>query len=692
MPLGSAALPLALGVVLYLLYHGSLTRTIWLGLNILDTLRALRLTRPNGRAVGQVTRRKAMRQALILWIVYVAGQSVGSIPDRLLGWLPLYDTVKIIVLCGFLATRVISSTSIYRSLLIPLLRKYQTPIDLSLLLIHSILALGAHYLLWIPLDVVRSVYRQAVGLSAGLWGTSGPVLVLGSVPLLRRSWGRERTEEVEMDEVVEEEAQRISGGEGTAGDGSAEEAPRSSNGEADVDGEAPRRWLTPGPAIPGRLLQTVQTNLPIARTESESEPNLDHGEARDQIPEQARGVTTVSEVSVEAGGLSHAGPSTLASTLPPTLASTPDRPRSGGSTLAVPVVPTLRRSPRLHRTQAVHVDRSRHDDANSAQVIPILEGRPSMVHVFHAGNQSDPSSSEDSGDVPEPVRLLQVGRTRSHPAPRIPSLKSVNVAHNHLSRYPTLPDPKHPALFSAVPPTSKEIGSGYGNVKGNGNGNGNGKAKGPPPRTNQGKSKIGVASQFMTLGGALQVHSAPALGRQGIVTKGKRPGPGPQRSNSVVLPVRPLPRNTTSTNPSDHPPNFNSGSTKDEPPVRSVSAKSVVPLPSVSSQEQAQTRNDPSAPSQAPTRIVTAAKARSVRSTTRSIVISDDVPLGSVAVGSAASRIRAAREATKRVGGAGGVGGVSGDKDHETASVPGKRGAGQHEDERERRKRPRVGV
>jgi hypothetical protein len=53
---------------------------------------------------------------------------------------------------------------------------------------------------------------------------------------------------------------------------------------------------------------------------------------------------------------------------------------------------------------------------------------------------------------------------------------------------------------------------------------------------------------------------------------------------------------------------------------------------------------------------------------------------------SATSRVRAAREAAKR-----GVGGVGADKDPETATVPGKRVAGKFEDERERRKRLRVG-
>jgi hypothetical protein len=42
-----------------------------LGCNMLDTLRALRFIRPNGRAVGQRTRRKAMQEALACWVTYV---------------------------------------------------------------------------------------------------------------------------------------------------------------------------------------------------------------------------------------------------------------------------------------------------------------------------------------------------------------------------------------------------------------------------------------------------------------------------------------------------------------------------------------------------------------------------------------------------------------------------------------------
>jgi hypothetical protein len=486
---------------------------------------------------------------------------------------------------------------------------------------------------------------------------------------------------------METQRPRDGDGDASAGDGSAGTAPEQGN----VNDEALLWWLTPGPAIPGRLVRSVQPSFPIARTDSESERNLDDGEARDQIPKQARGVTTVSAVSVQVDGSSHAGPSTLA--------STPNRPKTGGSTLAVPVVPTLRRSPRLRRTQAAQIGRQ--GDTDSAQVDHTLAERSNVVHMFRAGDDPDPSA-EDSGDVAKPVpksiRPLQVGKTRSQPAPRVPSLKSVNVVHNHSSRSPTLPDPKHPALFSAMPPTSKEsvLGSGNGKDKGNGNG----KAQDPPARMNRGKGKIGVASRSMTLGGALQEHSAPTRAPQGLATRGKGPGPGPgpgpglepgpapQRSNSVMLPLRP-PRsttNTTSTKLYHHPPIFNPGPTKDEPPARSTSAQRVVPLPPAPPSGQMQSRYDPpSARSQAPTNVVTA-KVRSVRPATRSIVISDDVPRGGVAVRSAA-RVRAAREATKR-----GVGGVSSaDKDTDIV-VPGKRVAERSGDERERRKRLRVGV
>jgi len=40
-------------------------------LNLNDTYRALRTVRPNGRRIGAITRRKAMRDSLISWIVLV---------------------------------------------------------------------------------------------------------------------------------------------------------------------------------------------------------------------------------------------------------------------------------------------------------------------------------------------------------------------------------------------------------------------------------------------------------------------------------------------------------------------------------------------------------------------------------------------------------------------------------------------
>lgn len=75
------------GVWYHLARQGVTTQTIWsveysyrfygnqltvrLGLNVLDSMRALRTSYPNGRSVGTRTRRRAMREAMLCWTAYV---------------------------------------------------------------------------------------------------------------------------------------------------------------------------------------------------------------------------------------------------------------------------------------------------------------------------------------------------------------------------------------------------------------------------------------------------------------------------------------------------------------------------------------------------------------------------------------------------------------------------------------------
>ncbi|GMK54201.1 hypothetical protein CspeluHIS016_0107870 [Cutaneotrichosporon spelunceum] len=61
-------------VLLFLGSRNQVGRTVWVLLNLRDTLRALKDVYPNGRRVGVVTRRRRLRAALAGWIVLVRRQ------------------------------------------------------------------------------------------------------------------------------------------------------------------------------------------------------------------------------------------------------------------------------------------------------------------------------------------------------------------------------------------------------------------------------------------------------------------------------------------------------------------------------------------------------------------------------------------------------------------------------------------
>ncbi|WWD06073.1 hypothetical protein V865_004158 [Kwoniella europaea PYCC6329] len=157
----SSLLPLmAVGIIWYYLSSkGSTTQTIWLSLNVLDTFRALRSIRPNGRRIGTNTRKKAMRESLICWTIYVVAQTLGPAISTLLSWIPFYAPVKAVICGAFLFMRLSVSSHIFYHILTPAVRPYETPVDLSVLLIQSIGILLFHYILQIPFSLIISTLK-----------------------------------------------------------------------------------------------------------------------------------------------------------------------------------------------------------------------------------------------------------------------------------------------------------------------------------------------------------------------------------------------------------------------------------------------------------------------------------------------------------------------------------------------------
>ncbi|WVQ64574.1 uncharacterized protein L199_002741 [Kwoniella botswanensis] len=152
--------PMAMGIIWYYLSSkGSTTQTIWLSLNVLDTFRALRSIRPNGRRIGTNTRKKAMRESLICWTIYVVAQTLGPAISTLLSWIPFYAPVKAVICVAFLFMRLSVSSHIFYQILTPAVRPYETPVDLSVLLIQSIGILLFHYILQIPFSLIISTLK-----------------------------------------------------------------------------------------------------------------------------------------------------------------------------------------------------------------------------------------------------------------------------------------------------------------------------------------------------------------------------------------------------------------------------------------------------------------------------------------------------------------------------------------------------
>ncbi|OWZ45882.1 hypothetical protein C351_02121 [Cryptococcus neoformans c8] len=140
----------ALGILIQLSVQRKVLRTVWLLLNVIDTFRALRLVRANGRRIGVNTRRKSMRDALVCWIIYLIGTTLSPLSSTLLGWIPLYSPVKSVLGCCFLIMRLSCSVAIFKSL-IPLVKPYETPIDTTVHLFESLSILVFHFGVQVPI-------------------------------------------------------------------------------------------------------------------------------------------------------------------------------------------------------------------------------------------------------------------------------------------------------------------------------------------------------------------------------------------------------------------------------------------------------------------------------------------------------------------------------------------------------------
>ncbi|KIR62594.1 hypothetical protein I314_03540 [Cryptococcus bacillisporus CA1873] len=151
----------ALCILVQLSVQRKVLRTVWLLLNVIDTFRALRLVRANGRRIGVNTRRKSMRDALVCWIIYLIGTTLSPLISTLLGWIPLYSPIKSVLGCFFLILRLPCSMTIFKSL-VPLVKPYETPVDITFHLFESLSILIFHFGVQLPI-VHATTWIKSVG-------------------------------------------------------------------------------------------------------------------------------------------------------------------------------------------------------------------------------------------------------------------------------------------------------------------------------------------------------------------------------------------------------------------------------------------------------------------------------------------------------------------------------------------------
>ncbi|GAA6004102.1 uncharacterized protein JCM10292_005884 [Rhodotorula paludigena] len=128
-----------------------------LSLNIRSSHKALRPTRPRSRAKGapeprgERIRRSEIRDAVVDWVVWGCFCVLEKLADRTVAWaVPLYGTVKALVLLTLLCWRGPGSRLIFDKAISPFVRPYERPLDLIGFVLSEVLDIALAALLFAP--------------------------------------------------------------------------------------------------------------------------------------------------------------------------------------------------------------------------------------------------------------------------------------------------------------------------------------------------------------------------------------------------------------------------------------------------------------------------------------------------------------------------------------------------------------
>ncbi|KAI5475102.1 hypothetical protein MNV49_001926 [Pseudohyphozyma bogoriensis] len=144
-------------------------------LNVLNSFKALRPpthTRKRRAAVAAVEdkkglssadrhRRRLVKAQLVNWVVWISYCLVEKLADRTVAYvIPLYEEIKLVLLCSILISRSTGSEIIFKNIIKPFLSPYERPLDAIGFVVGEVLELGLWLLLWVPKAIWARIGSQ----------------------------------------------------------------------------------------------------------------------------------------------------------------------------------------------------------------------------------------------------------------------------------------------------------------------------------------------------------------------------------------------------------------------------------------------------------------------------------------------------------------------------------------------------
>ncbi|ORY53994.1 hypothetical protein BCR35DRAFT_310501 [Leucosporidium creatinivorum] len=136
-----------------------LLRMLLLSINIVSSFKALKPVlrkrrssqEPKNLSSADRARRRAIKEQLVCWVVFIALAWGEKLADRTLAWIvPLYSQIKLVVLFFMLAWRSAGAQIIFKKVIKPLVLPYERPLDAVGYISNELIQLVVAALLFVP--------------------------------------------------------------------------------------------------------------------------------------------------------------------------------------------------------------------------------------------------------------------------------------------------------------------------------------------------------------------------------------------------------------------------------------------------------------------------------------------------------------------------------------------------------------